>query len=59
MRSAAGLILGLGVSMCGTFKDLLAPNPVPLTFEDEDLPLAWVAASNAKILGVIITQGVG
>src|ERR1700680_1039587 len=39
-----------------TFKDLFAPNPVPLKFEDEDWPLAWVAASDAKILGVIITH---
>jgi ribosomal protein S18 acetylase RimI-like enzyme len=39
-----------------TFRDLFAPNPVPLKFEDEDWPLAWVAASDAKILGVIITH---
>ena len=39
-----------------TFKDLFAPNPVPLEFKDEDWPLAWVAASDAKILGVIITH---
>ena len=39
-----------------TFKDLFAPNPVPLEFKDEDWPLAWVAASHAKILGVIITH---
>ncbi|HXN28618.1 MAG TPA: GNAT family N-acetyltransferase [Candidatus Acidoferrales bacterium] len=39
-----------------TFKELFAPNPVPLEFEDENWPLAWVAASDAKILGVIITQ---
>jgi ribosomal protein S18 acetylase RimI-like enzyme len=39
-----------------TFKDLFAPNPVPLEFNDEDWPLAWVAASDAKILGVIITH---
>src|ERR1700733_13616894 len=39
-----------------TFKDLFAPNPVPLEFEDEDWPLAWVAVSDAKILGVIITH---
>jgi ribosomal protein S18 acetylase RimI-like enzyme len=39
-----------------TFKDLFAPNPVPLEFKDEDWPLAWVAASDAIILGVIITH---
>jgi len=39
-----------------TFKDLFAPNPVPLEFKDEDQPLAWVAVSDAKILGVIITN---
>ena len=39
-----------------TFKDVFAPNPVPLEFKDEDWPLAWVAASDAKILGVIITH---
>jgi len=39
-----------------TFKDLFAPNPVPLEFKDEDWPLAWVAVSDAKILGVIITN---
>jgi GNAT superfamily N-acetyltransferase len=39
-----------------TFRDLFAPNPVPLVFKDEDWPLAWIAASDAKILGVIITH---
>src|SRR5260370_37650637 len=39
-----------------TFKDLFAPNPVPLKFEDEDWPLAWVAGSDEKIVGVIITN---
>jgi ribosomal protein S18 acetylase RimI-like enzyme len=39
-----------------TFRDLFAPNPVPLKFNDEDWPLAWVAASGAKILGVVITH---
>src|SRR5712671_2671939 len=39
-----------------TFKDLFAPNPVPLKFKNEDWPLAWVAVSDAKILGVIITN---
>lgn len=39
-----------------TFRDLFAPNPVPLEFEDEDWPLAWVAVSGEKIVGVIITS---
>jgi len=39
-----------------TFRDLFAPNPVPLKFKEEDWPLAWVAVSDAKILGVIITK---
>ena len=39
-----------------TFRELFAPNPVPLQFKDEDWPLAWVAVSDAKILGVIITN---
>jgi ribosomal protein S18 acetylase RimI-like enzyme len=39
-----------------TFKDLFAPNPVPLKFKDEDWPLAWVAVSVEKIMGVIITN---
>jgi hypothetical protein len=39
-----------------TFKDLFAPNPVPLKFKDEDWPLAWVAVSGEKIVGVIITN---
>lgn len=39
-----------------TFRDLFAPNPVPLDFEDEDWPLAWVAVSDGKIVGVIITN---
>jgi hypothetical protein len=38
------------------FKDLFAPNPVPLKFKDEDWPLAWVAVSDEKIVGVIITN---
>jgi ribosomal protein S18 acetylase RimI-like enzyme len=38
------------------FKDLFAPNPVPLNFKDEDWPLAWVAVSDRKIVGVIITN---
>ena len=39
-----------------TFKDLFAPNPVPLEFKDEDWPLAWVAVSDEKIVGVIMTN---
>ncbi len=39
-----------------TFKDLFAPNPVPLKFADEDRRLAWVAVSDEKIVGVIITN---
>jgi len=39
-----------------TFKDLFAPDPVPLKFEDADWPLAWVAVSDGKIVGVIITN---
>jgi hypothetical protein len=39
-----------------TFKDLFAPNPVPLKFEDEDWPLAWVAVSDEKVVGVTITN---
>ena len=38
-----------------TFKDLFAPNPVPLEFKDEDWPSAWVAVSDKGIVGVIIT----
>ena len=39
-----------------TFSDLFAPNPVPLSFENEDWPLAWVAVSDEKIVGVIKTN---
>jgi ribosomal protein S18 acetylase RimI-like enzyme len=39
-----------------TFRDLFAPNPVPLKFKDENWPLAWVAVSDVKILGVTITS---
>ena len=39
-----------------TFKDLFAPNPVPLKFKDEDWPLAWVGVSDEEIVGVIITN---
>jgi ribosomal protein S18 acetylase RimI-like enzyme len=39
-----------------TLKGLFAPNPVPLKFADEDWQLAWAAVSDAKILGVMITN---
>jgi ribosomal protein S18 acetylase RimI-like enzyme len=39
-----------------TFTDLFAPNPVPLKFEDDDWRLAWVAASDTNILGVMLTN---
>jgi ribosomal protein S18 acetylase RimI-like enzyme len=39
-----------------TFKDLFAPNPVPLKFKDDDWPLAWVGVSDEEIVGVIITN---
>ena len=39
-----------------TFKELFTPNPVPWEFEDEDWPLASVAVSDEKIVGVIITN---
>ena len=39
-----------------TFRDLFAPNPVPLKFEDDDWPLAWVAVCDEKIVGVVITN---
>ena len=39
-----------------TFRDLFAPNSVPLKFKDEDWLLAWVAVSDVKILGVTITS---
>ena len=39
-----------------TFKDIFAPNPVPLKFKDEDWPVAWVAVAEEKIVGVIITN---
>jgi ribosomal protein S18 acetylase RimI-like enzyme len=39
-----------------TFKDLFAPNPVPLEFKDEDWPLTWVAVSDEKIVGVILSK---
>lgn len=39
-----------------TFRELFAPDPVPLEFDDEDWPLAWVAVCDEKIVGVIITN---
>jgi ribosomal protein S18 acetylase RimI-like enzyme len=40
-----------------TFRDLFAPNPVPLKFKDEDWPSSWVAVSDEGIAGVILTNG--
>jgi|ERR1022692_596825 ribosomal protein S18 acetylase RimI-like enzyme len=55
--SEYGSIQGLIETVANeTFKDLFAPKPVPLKFEDEDWPLAWVAVSDDKIVGVIITD---
>ena len=31
-----------------TFSDLLAPNPVPLEFDDEDWPLARAASPDTR-----------
>lgn len=39
-----------------TFGDLFAPNPVPLECENEDWQCAWVAVSDGKIVGVILTN---
>jgi len=39
-----------------TFRDLFAPDPVPLVFDNDDWPLAWVAVSDGKIVGLIITN---
>lgn len=39
-----------------TFASLFAPNPVPLDFENDDLSLAWVAARDSNILGVVLTE---
>ena len=39
-----------------TFKDLFAPNSVPLVFKDEDWPLAWVAVSDDQLVGVVLTN---
>ena len=39
-----------------TFRELFAPNPVPLKFEDDDWTLAWVGVSDGKILGVMLTN---
>src|SRR5260370_12868010 len=46
----------IGTVATETFEDRFAPNPVPLKLEDEDWPLAWVAVSDEKIVGVIITN---
>jgi hypothetical protein len=42
-----------------TFSDLFAPNPVPLEFDDEDWPLAWVGVSHEKIVGDHYELGMG
>jgi len=39
-----------------TFGDLFAPSTVPLELADDDWCLAWVAVSNAKIVGVVLTR---
>jgi ribosomal protein S18 acetylase RimI-like enzyme len=39
-----------------TFGELFAPSPVPLKLEEDDWSLAWVAASSAKIVGVLLTH---
>jgi ribosomal protein S18 acetylase RimI-like enzyme len=39
-----------------TFGDLFAPSSVPLKLEDDDWSLAWVAVSDAKIVGVVLTR---
>ena len=39
-----------------TLSEIFAPNPVPLKFDDADWPLAWVAVSDGRIVGVIITN---
>lgn len=39
-----------------TLCDLFAPNPVPLDFEGDDWSLAWVAVSEVKIVGVMLTH---
>ena len=38
------------------FGDLFAPSTVPLNLEEDDWSLAWVAVSNAKIIGVVLTR---
>ena len=37
-----------------TYGDLFAPNPVPI--DEQDWSAAWVAVSNTKIIGVILTR---
>jgi ribosomal protein S18 acetylase RimI-like enzyme len=39
-----------------TFRELFAPSPVPLNFDDDDWSLAWVAFSDTKIVGVLLTN---
>jgi ribosomal protein S18 acetylase RimI-like enzyme len=38
------------------FGDLFAPSTVPLNLEEDVWSLAWVAVSNAKIIGVVLTR---
>src|SRR5215472_5458612 len=40
-----------------TFAELFAPNPVPLTLEEDDWSLAWVAVRESKIIGITLTRG--
>ena len=39
-----------------TFRELFAPNPVPLEFAGDDWSLTWVAVSNQTIVGVVLTR---
>jgi ribosomal protein S18 acetylase RimI-like enzyme len=39
-----------------TFSELFAPNPVPLTLEEDDWSVSWVAVRGSKIVGVTLTQ---
>jgi ribosomal protein S18 acetylase RimI-like enzyme len=39
-----------------TFSDLFAPNPVPLTLDEDDWSHAWVAVGESKIIGVMLTD---
>jgi hypothetical protein len=37
-------------------RELFAPSPVPLNFDDDDWSLAWAAFSDTKIVGVLLTN---